>query len=127
MIRIAIKEVSASILMGPAATLSCSLVEALSLAGQFDEAIAEADALLANISNLARFFRGDVYFLRGEAVLGRAASASADAEACFREAIEIAKSQSARWWELRATTSLARLLAKQGRRNEARTMLADVY
>ena len=59
--------------------------------------------------------------------MGRAASASADAEACFREAIEIAKSQSARWWELRATTSLARLLAKQGRRNEARTMLADVY
>jgi len=33
----------------------------------------------------------------------------------------------ARWWELRTTTSLARLLAKQGRRDEARTMLTDIY
>ncbi|MFZ1120581.1 MAG: hypothetical protein WAN81_10160 [Candidatus Binataceae bacterium] len=32
-----------------------------------------------------------------------------------------------RWWELRATTSLARLLANQGRRDQARTMLADIY
>ena len=34
---------------------------------------------------------------------------------------------SAKWWELRATTSLARLLAKQGRRDEARAMLVDIY
>jgi len=33
----------------------------------------------------------------------------------------------ARWWELRTTTRLARLLAKQGRRDEARTMLTDIY
>jgi len=35
--------------------------------------------------------------------------------------------QEARWWELRATMSLARLLAKQGRRDEARSMLAEIY
>ena len=57
----------------------------------------------------------------------RDASATADAEACFRKAIEIARVQSAKWWELVATTSLARLLAKQGKRDEARTMLADIY
>jgi predicted ATPase len=34
---------------------------------------------------------------------------------------------SAKAWELRATTSLARLLDKDGRREEARTMLADIY
>ena len=45
----------------------------------------------------------------------------------FRTAIEIARRQSARSEELRATTSLARLLAKQGRRDEARTMLAEIY
>jgi predicted ATPase len=45
----------------------------------------------------------------------------------FREAIEVAQRMSAKSWELRATMSLARLLAKQGRRDEARTMLADVY
>ena len=51
----------------------------------------------------------------------------AEAERCFRTAIEIARRQSARSAELRATTSLARLLAKQGRRDEARTMLAEIY
>ena len=45
----------------------------------------------------------------------------------FEEAVAIARKQSSKWWELRATTSLARLLAKQGRRDEARTMLADIY
>jgi len=52
---------------------------------------------------------------------------SVEAESSFRSAIEIARTQSARMWELRATTSLARLLAKQGRRDEARAMLAEIY
>jgi len=112
---------------GPAAALLCAFIKALSLAGQFDEAIAEADALLANQSNLARYLHGDVYFLKGEAIGGRDASASPDAEACFRKAIEIARGQSAKWWELRATVSLARLLRDNGRRDEARTMLSEIY
>jgi predicted ATPase len=49
------------------------------------------------------------------------------AEADFREAIALAQTMSAKSWELRATTSLARLLQKQGNRHEARTMLADIY
>jgi predicted ATPase len=56
-----------------------------------------------------------------------AANASAEAESCFRHAIEIARHQQAKWWELRATTSLARLLVKQGRRDEAQMMLAKIY
>ena len=40
---------------------------------------------------------------------------------------DVARSQSAKSWELRATTSLARLLDKQGHRNEARAMLAEIY
>jgi predicted ATPase len=51
----------------------------------------------------------------------------AEAEQCFRTAIEIARRQTARSPELRATTSLARLLAKQGRRDEAHAMLAEIY
>jgi len=54
-------------------------------------------------------------------------SASAEAAQCFREAIVVARRQSAKWWELRATTSLARLLASQGRGDEPRTMLAEIY
>ncbi|MBV8054973.1 MAG: hypothetical protein JO071_07010 [Deltaproteobacteria bacterium] len=46
---------------------------------------------------------------------------------CFHDAIDLARHQSTKSWELRATTSLARLLGKQGRRNEARMMLAEIY
>jgi predicted ATPase len=49
------------------------------------------------------------------------------AEKHFRRAIEIAQGQSAKWWELRATMGLAWLLAKQDRRDEARTMLSEIY
>ena len=49
------------------------------------------------------------------------------ATASFREAIRIAQNQQAKSWELRATTSLARLLAKQGKRDDAHAMLADIY
>jgi predicted ATPase len=49
------------------------------------------------------------------------------AEADFREAIALAQRMGAKAWELRATISLARLLNEKGRRNEARTMLAEIY
>ena len=49
------------------------------------------------------------------------------ADNCFRTSIKLARVQSAKVWELRATMSLSRLLAKQGRRDKARTMLADIY
>ena len=45
----------------------------------------------------------------------------------FEEAVAIARKQGSKWWELRATVGLARLLAKQGRRDEARAMLAEIY
>jgi predicted ATPase len=50
-----------------------------------------------------------------------------EAQECFHRAIEIARRQQAKSWELRATTSLARLLDRHGKRDEARTMLADIY
>ena len=49
------------------------------------------------------------------------------AESCFRQAIEIARHQQVRWWELRATVSLARLRRKLGRHEEARMMLGQIY
>jgi predicted ATPase len=69
----------------------------------------------------------ELHRLKGAATLGRNPSATADAENCFRKAIEVACSQSARWWELRATVSMARLLRDTNRRDEARTMLAEIY
>jgi predicted ATPase len=51
----------------------------------------------------------------------------AEARTCFDRAIELAREQTAKSWELLATTSLARLLQKQGRRSEVREMLAEIY
>ena len=65
--------------------------------------------------------------LKGELLLRQDDSNAAEAQSCFQRAIEIARKQSAKSLELRATMSLARLLAKQGRRDEARTMLAEIY
>src|SRR5262249_4452841 len=68
-----------------------------------------------------------LYLLQGEMLLiGDSANAS-DAETSFRAAIGTAREQHARYNELRAATNLARLLANQARRDEARTMLAEIY
>jgi predicted ATPase len=53
--------------------------------------------------------------------------AEAEAEACFHRAIEIARKQQAKSWELRAVVSLSRLWQRQGKKDEARHMLAEVY
>ena len=57
----------------------------------------------------------------------RDSSSTAEPEACYRKAIEVARRQSAKWWELRATTNVARLLRDTNRRDEARAMLTDIY
>ena len=71
--------------------------------------------------------KAEILRIKGEAILMRDRSAKDNAESCFRAGIAIARTPEAKWWELRATVSLARLLAKQGRRGEAREMLAEIY
>jgi predicted ATPase len=60
-------------------------------------------------------------------LLALPAARQAEAEACFRQAIAIARSQSAKSWELRAVLSLSRLYRQQGKTAEARPMLAEIY
>ena len=69
----------------------------------------------------------DLYYLQGEMLLMEDTNNESEAEHCYRAAIEIARTQGARTKELEATTSLARLLARQGRRDQARSMLAEIY
>ncbi len=70
-------------------------------------------------------YRPQALWLRGEIRLKQGDAEVAEVDFC--EAIALAQSMSGKTWELRATTSLARLLVKQGRRDEARSMLADIY
>ena len=66
-------------------------------------------------------------FLKGVLLLARSPSDRAEAEACFREALGVARQQSAKSYELRAATNLARLWQQQDRRQEARALLTPIY
>jgi class 3 adenylate cyclase/tetratricopeptide (TPR) repeat protein len=70
-------------------------------------------------------FAPEIERVRGALLLSR--SESAEAESCFRRAIEMARQREERSFELRAATSLARLLDARGKRDEARATLAPVY
>jgi predicted ATPase len=73
-----------------------------------------------------RLLEVEVHRIRGEAILLRPDGAT-EAERCFRRAIEIGVRQGANSWRLRAATSLARLLLRTERRDEARAALAPAY
>ena len=103
------------------------LAEACASVGQIDEALSAVDQVLPIAQTEDRYYEAELNRLRGELLLMQDASNSPQAEQYFRTAIEIAWRQSAKSWELRATTSLARLLAKQGKRDEARAMLSEIY
>ncbi|MCI0409802.1 MAG: hypothetical protein L0191_14770, partial [Acidobacteria bacterium] len=74
-----------------------------------------------------RFHEAELYRLKGKLALARLGASEAEAEACFRQAVEIARRQQAKSLELRAVMSLSRLLQKRGKKDEARRMLAEVY
>jgi len=75
----------------------------------------------------------DLYRVKGELtlsqarVLGRASSDQKEVEECFWKAVEIARQQQAKSWELRATMSLARLWRQQGKTTEAHQLLSKIY
>jgi predicted ATPase len=69
----------------------------------------------------------ELYKVKGDLLLMRDPPDEAQAERCFRNAIDLARYQKARFFELQATTSLARLLKRQGKRDEARAMLSEIY
>jgi predicted ATPase len=106
----------------------CLLSEACIGSGRFDDGLnALTEALTAADEKELRFYEAETHRLKGELLLRQNYSKAAEAQSCFQRAIEIARKQSAKSWELRATMSLARLLAKQGRQDEARAMLANIY
>jgi predicted ATPase len=71
--------------------------------------------------------RAEASRLQGELLLRQAVPAAAQAEACFQQALAVARRQQAKSWELRTAMSLSRLWQRQGKRDEARELLAPIY
>jgi predicted ATPase len=107
----------------------CLLAEACLQTGRrLDDGLsALREAMAAADEHENRFYEPEMHRLKGELLLKQNDSNAAEAQNCFERAIGIARKQSAKSWELRATMSLTRLLAKQGLRYEARAMLAEIY
>ncbi len=102
------------------------LTDGCTQTGRFAEARAALNEALTLVEkNDERFQEAELHRLKGELLLAESDDQTA-AEECFRRAIEIAQRQQSKAWELRATTSLARLWQKQGRREEASRALTRV-
>jgi tetratricopeptide (TPR) repeat protein len=120
--------------------------------GQAKEGLTVLEEALAMVSRTGhRRKEAELYRLKGELTLAQSSvqtnqkakgkgqkakipstqhptpSTQAEAEACFHKAIEVARRQQAKSWELRAATSLARLWQRQSKRKEAHKLLAEIY
>ena len=103
------------------------LGEAYLHAARFEDALkALTEGLAVAEKNDDRSYEAELYRVKGELQLAASANESA-AEVCFQQAIDTARRQQSRAWELRATTSLARLWQRQGHRDQARAALAAAY
>jgi predicted ATPase len=83
------------------------------------------DALQSAERTGERWFAAELNRHKGQLLLRQGHSAAA--EELYRKALSIAEEQEAKLWELRAAVSLARLRRVQGRRAEARDLLAPIY
>jgi predicted ATPase len=95
-----------------------------------------AEAVVVRQRTGERWYEAELYRLKGQLTLQKAQGAGstvqatnsqAEAEACFVKAIEITQRQQAKSLELRAVMSLARLWQQQGKRTQARQLLAEIY
>ena len=113
------------------------LAEAYGKGGQAAEGLTVLAEALATVEKTGeRFHEAELYRLKGELLLAQEGyrlqavgyrEKIEEAEECFWKAIEIARRQQAKSLELRAVTSLARLWQQQGKKHEARQLLAEIY
>jgi predicted ATPase len=85
------------------------------------------DALTMSETSKERWSEAEINRVAGEIVLKSPAPDAAKAEAYFERALSVARQQQAKSWKLRAAMSTARLWRDQGKRDEARELLARVY
>ena len=89
------------------------------------EALQEAAKLAETSSEF--YYESEIHRLRGELLLAASPKDAAEAEACYQQALEVARRQEAKSLELRAAVSLARLWWQQGRQKDAHELLAPIY
>jgi predicted ATPase/class 3 adenylate cyclase len=104
------------------------LAAVYAMVGQVDEGLHTLDdALQTSQTNGWRIWEPELYRLKGDLALARSPDDHAQAETWFRHALDLASQQQAKSIELRAAMSLSRLWRQQGKRNEARELLAPIY
>jgi predicted ATPase len=104
------------------------LAAACTKQGQAEEGLSALAEALATVHETGEhFYEAELYRLQGELLLARSTQQTIEAETCFHQALDVARRQLAKSWELRAAMSLSRLWQRQGKRDEARQLLAAVY
>jgi predicted ATPase len=102
------------------------LATALATSGQIEKALVQLDEALQIVARTGeRWFAAELHRHKGHLLLLQGHTEAA--EELYRKALSIAAEQEAKLWELRAAVSLARLRRDQGRRAEARDLLAPVH
>ena len=103
------------------------LVEAYEKAGLLEEELAAADEGLEAVEKVeGALYEAELYRLKGKLLLAKGEQVY-EADTCLRRALEVARQQGAKSYELRAAISMARTLRERGECTEARDLLAPVY
>ena len=104
------------------------LARACAKLGRFDDAWRYIDEATTELETTKeKLWEAEVYRMAGDIALRSPKPDIAKAEAYFERALAVARKQQAKSWELRAAMSLARLWRDQGKRQQARDLLAPVY
>jgi predicted ATPase len=91
-----------------------------------DEGLSILNEAIEHVDRMGeRLMEAELYRLKGQFLLAQGDPLSAKIN--YKKSLEVAREQSAKWWELRTTTSLARLLQSQGKSDEAREKLTEIY
>jgi tetratricopeptide (TPR) repeat protein len=104
------------------------LAEAYAQAGQLEAGLSTLDAALTLVEvTEERWWEAELYRLKGELLLRLPLPDIPQATSCFHQALDVARRQQAKSLELRAALSLSRLWQQQGKRDQARQLLTEVY
>jgi class 3 adenylate cyclase/predicted ATPase len=104
------------------------LAEAYGQAGQVDEGLQVLAEALVYVEQAGEgWWEAELHRLKGELLLIQSSDNYVTAESCFFQALDLARQQQAKSWELRAATNLARLWKQWGKHTEAHELLAPIY